>query len=485
MTRDEGKKRMTRAIIGGMGVAFLLLLVMLLPPPVRAKVFDPETFTLDNGMQVVVVTNRTAPVVSHMVWYKVGAADEPWGRSGIAHFVEHLMFRGTETVPDGEFSQRISREGGQDNAFTSWDFTAYYQNVASDRLRMVMELEADRMVNLALSDAVVLPERDVILEERAQRVDNVPGSRLSEQMYAALFQNHPYGIPIIGWSHEIAELTLEDVESFYETWYAPNNAILVVSGDIDAETLRPLAEATYGQISSRPVPERVRPMEPGAEGERRVVVTDPTVQQPLWRRFYLAPSYAHDPDGHAYALQVLSEVLGGGPTSRLYRSLVIDQGLAVSAGTGYSPNDLDYSVFVAVLAPTPGTDLEDAEAAFEEEVARIVREGVPEAEVEAAKARLAIAADYARDSLFGPARTLGAALATGQTIEDVESWPDRIRAVTAEEVRAAAEAVLTAERAVTGLLLPEAPPSPVAAAPPPGAPAEEAPDAEEALNDDK
>lgn len=470
--------------------AVLVLFLVALAPPVRAEVFDPETFTLDNGMQVVVVTNRTAPVVSHMVWYKVGAADEPWGKSGIAHFVEHLMFRGTETVPDGEFSERISREGGQDNAFTSWDFTAYYQNVASDRLKLVMELEADRMVNLALSDAVVLPERDVILEERAQRVDNVPGSRLSEQMYAALFQNHPYGIPIIGWAHEIAELTLEDVESFYETWYAPNNAILVVSGDIDAETLRPLAEATYGQIPARPVPERIRPMEPGAEGERRVVVTDPTVQQPLWRRLYLAPSYANDPDGHAYALQVLSEVLGGGPTSRLYRSLVIDQGLAVSAGTGYSPSDLDYSVFVAVLAPTPGTDLEDAEAAFEEEVARIVREGVPEAEVEAAKTRLAIAADYARDSLFGPARTLGAALATGQTIEDVESWPDRIRAVTAEEVRAAAEAVLTAERAVTGLLLPEAPPGPVAAAPPPAAsppdaPAEEAPDAEEALNDDE
>jgi len=428
--------------------------------PADAQVFDPETFTLANGMQVVVVTNRSAPVVSHMVWYRVGAADEPPGRSGIAHFLEHLMFRGTEKVPDGQFSSIVSRQGGEDNAFTSWDYTAYFQNIAVDRLPIVMELEADRMQNLVLDEEIVRTERAVVLEERSQRTDNNPAARLSEQMFAALFQNHPYGTPIIGWAHETAQLTLEDARSFYRRWYAPNNAVLVVSGDIDAETLRPLAEETYGLVPPNPdVPEkRVRPLEPDRAAPRRVVLRDAGVQQPSWRRYYLAPSYARDPEGHAYALQVLSEILGGGSTGRLYRSLVVDRQLAVSAGSGYSGDNLDYSPFMVSIVPAAGVDPQAVEDAFEAEIAKLVEEGVTEEEVESAKQRLVIAADYARDSLQGPARTFGAALTTGQTIQDVEDWPNRIAAVTAAEVDAAARAVLDANMSVTGLLLPAAAP---------------------------
>ncbi|HET8727138.1 MAG TPA: pitrilysin family protein [Alphaproteobacteria bacterium] len=460
-----------RAAVAG---AFLVSAVP--GPTARADVFDPETFTLDNGMEVVVVTNRSAPVVSHMVWYGVGAADEPWGDSGIAHFLEHLMFRGTEEVADGEFSAIVSRHGGNDNAFTSWDYTAYFQNIAVDRLPTVMELEADRMVNLVLDEEIVRTERAVILEERFQRTDSNPSARLAEQMYAALFQNHPYGVPIIGWAHEVSEMSLDEVRDFYERWYAPNNAVLVVSGDIDAETLRPLAERTYGQIPANPeVPaERIRPMEPQQATPRRVTLQDPDVRQPSWRRYYLGPTYANDPDDHAYALQVLSEILGGGTTGRLYRSLVVEQQLAVSAATGYSADNLDYAPFAAVVVPASGVEPEEVEAAFEAEVARIRSDGVTEDELESAKQRLVTAADYARDSLQGPARVFGEALVTGQTVADVEAWPDRIAAVTAEQVRAAARDILQEDASVTGILLPGGPPARQAAAKPaPQSPATE------------
>ena len=422
-----------------------------------ASVYNPETFTLDNGMQVIVVTNRSAPVVSHMVWYRVGAADEPPGKSGIAHFLEHLMYMGTEAVPDGEFSRLVARNGGQENAFTSWDYTGYFQNVAVDRLALVMELEADRMVNLTLTDDKVLTERDVIMEERRQRIDDNPSARLNEQIAAALYQNHPYGTPIIGWPQEMAALTRDDAIDFYRTWYAPNNAALVVSGDIDAAELRPLAERFYGVIPARPVPERVRPQEPEFATERRVILRDPEVQQTSWRRFYRAPSYASADGDQAYALQVLSEILGGGSTGRLYRALVVDQQLAVGAGTGYSANDLDQTSFAAFIAPVPDADMATVEAAYEAEITRLLRDGATDDEVRDAKRSLVTQAVYARDSVTGPARSLGASTATGRTVDEVESWPDRIAAVTADDVMAAARAVLDRNHSVTGLLLPDRP----------------------------
>ena len=251
----------------------------------EAAVFNPETFTLDNGMQVVVITNRRAPVVTHHVWYRIGSSDSPPGKSGLPHFHEHLMFKATKDLASGEFSKEVARNGGNENAFTGPDYTGYFQTIAKDRLELVMRMEADRMTNLVLAEDEVLRERDVVLEERSMRVDNNPSARFSEQMNAAQFLHHPYRMPVIGWRHEIEAYTREDSLEFYRTWYAPNNAILLVAGDIDAAELKPLAEKYYGSIPAREIPERVRVQEPPQAAARTVTLRDERVRQPSWLRF--------------------------------------------------------------------------------------------------------------------------------------------------------------------------------------------------------
>ncbi len=423
--------------------------------PAAAKVFEPETFTLANGMQVVVASNHRVPVVTHMVWYKVGSADEVPGKSGIAHFLEHLMFKGTPSVPPGEFSKIVARNGGQDNAFTSYDYTGYFQNVAKDRLELVMKLEADRMANLVLTDAEVDPERKVILEERRQTLDNRPASRLNEQMIAAQFMNHPYGRSVIGWEHEIRGLTTADAIAWHRRYYAPNNAILVVGGDITAAELKPLAEKYYGAVPARPVPPRVRVQEPTQQAARRVVLQSEQVRQPSWRRTYLAPSYSRGAMEHAYPLQVLAEIIGGGATGRLYKSLVLPGVLAVGASAYYDASAIDLTTFSVAASPKIGVELEKVEAAVDKVLAEILEKGVTQEELDNAKRRLQDAAILGRDSFNGGARTLGAALAMGRTVDDVESWPDRIGAVTVEQVAAAARHVLVERQSVTGILLPK------------------------------
>ncbi len=438
--------------------SFFLIVVFCLLPLGRSalgKVFDPEVFTLDNGLQVVVVSNHRAPIVTHMVWYKVGAADEAPGESGLAHFLEHLMFKGTAKLETGEFSRIIAENGGRENAFTSWDYTGYFQSVARDRLAIVMEHEADRMTGLELTDEVVLPEREVVREERRSRVDNDPGSQLYEQMNAALYINHPYRVPVIGWDHEISALNTEAALAFYRRWYAPNNAILIVTGDVDAEEVRRLAEEHYGPIAAKPVPERLRPTEPPQPAARRVTLKSPRVGQPNVSIRYLAPSYRVGADGEAYALQVLQEVLGGGTSSRLYRSLVIEQGLAAAAGAGYDPDRYDQAVFSFFGSPRPGRDVAEVEAALRDEIERVLSEGVTAEEVAAAKKRLRAGAIYARDPLGAAPRIIGQALVAGRTVEELEAWPERIEAVTLDQVNAAARDVMRDERSVTGLLLPE------------------------------
>jgi zinc protease len=432
-----------------------LLAALALAGPVSAQVFNPETFTLANGMQVVAVANPRAPVVAHMVWYRIGAADEPPGKSGIAHFLEHLMFKGTKEIPPGEFSKIVANNGGRDNAFTSYDYTGYFQNIARDRLELVMKMEADRMSNLVLTDAEVNPEREVVREERRSVVDNNPRSRLREQLNAALFLNHPYGRPIIGWDHEIKDLTTADALAWYRNYYAPNNAILVVAGDITLADLKPLAEKYYGVIPAKPVPARARPVEPPHQSARRVELKDSRVRQINWNRVYLAPSYIAGEKEHADPLQVLAEVFGGGVTSRLHRAMVLDRPLATGAGAYYDPDSLDQTGFGISAALRPETKVEDIEAAMEAELRRVVEEGVTEDEVERAKTRMRAAAVYARDSLQGGARALGTAIVTGTSIEHVESWPQRMAGVTAAQVTAAARAILREERSVTGVLLPK------------------------------
>lgn len=423
--------------------------------PASAKVFDPVSFTLDNGLQVVVVVNRRAPIVHHSVWYRVGAADEQAGESGLAHFLEHLMFKGTERLNPGEFSDIIAANGGRENAFTSWDYTGYFQTVAADRLEIMMQHEADRMANLRLTDEVVLPEREVVREERRSRIDNEPAAQLGEISRAMLFLNHPYRIPIIGWDHEIEQLSTEAAIAFYEKWYAPNNAVLIVAGDVDPEQVRDLAETYYGVIPAKDIPERRRVIEPPQNAPRSVSLTSARVRQPQVSISYLAPSYRQARGNEAYALQVASEIIGGGATARLYRRLVVEQGIAGAAGAGYSPTNYDYSTFEFYVAPRPGQEVEPCEGALRKEIERLLKEGVTDDEVAAAKKRLVAGAVFARDNLSTAPRVIGAALTTGGTLEQVESWPERIEAVTAAEVNAALQSVLRPEQSVTSYLLPE------------------------------
>lgn len=416
--------------------------------------FNPESFTLDNGMEVVVIPNHRAPVVHHSVWYRVGSADSPEGQSGIPHFLEHLMFKGTNNLEPGEFSKTVALNGGNDNAFTSPDVTAYHQTIASDRLSLMMEMEADRMVNLQLSDEVVLPERDVVIEERLSRVDNDPHSRFAEALNAAQFMHHPYRMPVIGWMHEIEEYDREKALAFYERYYAPNNAILIVSGDITAEELRPMAEATYGKIPAGEPEERMRVTEPPAIAARRLEMRDPRVRQPSIIKSYTAPSHTAGASEHAYSLSLLSEILGGSATSRLYRSMVIDTGKASSSGAYYRGGSLDLTTFRLYASPRGDTSLDELEDMLDAEIQRVIDEGVTQDELDRVRDRMIAQAIYARDSLSGVARIFGMALTNGRTIEDVEGWPEAMAEVTPESIQAAAKAVFVESNSVTGRLMP-------------------------------
>lgn len=416
--------------------------------------FGTETFTLDNGMQVVLIPNHRAPVVHHSVWYRTGAADEPPGKSGIAHMLEHLMFKGTDDIGVGEFSKIVARNGGSDNAFTSQDYTGYFQNIAADRLALVMEMEADRMTDLSFGEQDFLTERDVVLEERRSRTDNRAQGQFTEQIAAAQFLSHPYGLPTIGWEHEIAAYTYDDALDFYRRHYAPNNAILIVTGDVKLDALRALAEQTYGRIAAGSVPERVRPTEPPHRAARRVTMHDERVASAEWMRSYLAPSYRTDAGNRAVSLTLLSTILGGGPTSRLYQSLVVDQQLAVNAGAYYSGASWDDTRFTVYARPGTGVELADVEAAVDAEIARLIAGGVTEEELERAKFGILSFAVYSRDSLSTMARIIGVSMTAGATVAQIEAWPDTIKAVTADDVVAAARAVLLLERSVTGALLP-------------------------------
>ncbi len=418
----------------------------------------PETtsFTLKNGLQVVVIPDRRAPVVTHMIWYRVGSADEKPGKSGIAHYLEHLMFKGTKTVPAGVFSAKVAEIGGQENAFTSTDYTGYYQKVTPQALEEMMRLEADRMSNLVLTDETVLPERDVIQEERRLRTDNNPGSQLGEAVQAALYQNHPYGIPIIGWQHEVQALTKEDAIEFYNKYYTPNNAVLVVAGDVSADFVKELAEKTYGKVARRAEPgQRVRPREPEPKAARTVSLSDPRVTSASWQRTFLVPSYTTAKPGEAEALDILGEILGGSSTSRLYKQLVKSAKLAANAGGYYQGSALDDTRFMVYATPRQGVTLEQIEAEIEKVITELLTNGVSEKEVARGINRQLKSVIFSRDSQSTLARIYGASLMVGETIEDIEQWPSRISKVTAKDVNAVARKYLKKSRSVTGYLRPE------------------------------
>ncbi|MDX2484201.1 MAG: pitrilysin family protein [Pseudodonghicola sp.] len=423
-------------------------------PVIASSTEGVSSFTLANGMQVVVVEDHRAPVLQHMVWYRAGSADEPIGSSGVAHFLEHLLFKGTDTMAPGELSATVAANGGRDNAFTSYDYTAYFQRVAADRLGLMMKMEADRMIHLRLSEDDIATERDVILEERNMRTENNPGALFSEQMNAVQYLNHRYGVPVIGWKHEMETLDLQDALTFYHRYYAPNDAILVVSGDVTPQEVRALAQEYYGKIPANPdLPPRIRSQEPPQLAERRLKYRDARVAQPYVSRSYLAPERDPGAQEQAAALYLLSEILGGGQTSFLTDKLQFDSKIAVYTGAYYNGVSLDDTTFDLVVVPTEGVSLETAEAALDDALRAFLREGVNPEHLARIKLQLRAAQIYERDDVADIANRYGKALATGLSIEDVQHWPDLLQAVTEDDILAAARSVLRREGSVTGWLM--------------------------------
>jgi zinc protease len=432
-----------------------LVIASLFVRPAAAEPIKISNFTLANGLELVVIPDRRAPVVTHMIWYKVGSADETPGKSGLAHFLEHLMFKGTAKHPVGQFSKIVATIGGQENAFTSDDYTGYFQRIPTEQLKAMMELEADRMTGLQLTDSVVLPERDVILEEWNQRIGNNPRAKLGEQIDAALFLNHPYGRPVIGWRHEMEGLTRDDALAFYRRFYGPNGAVVVIAGDVEPEQAKKFADETYGKVKRNDiiVAPRVRPQEPPPLAVRSLTLADARVEQPLMQRSYLVPSFTKAQRGESEALEVLAHILGSGSNSRLYRTLAVDKPVAVSAGAGYDSSALDMSKFTIYGSPRPGVTLQQFETEADAVIAELILKGISTEELDRAKSRLIADAVYAQDNQATMARWYGAALMTGATVQDVQKWPERIRVVTAAEVQDAARKWLDKRRSVTGYLI--------------------------------
>ncbi|MBR9650183.1 M16 family metallopeptidase [Thalassovita aquimarina] len=439
-------------------IRFVLSLATLIAASLPAWAGDQvSTFYLDNGMEVVVIEEHRAPVAVHMVWYRAGSADEPVGQSGVAHFLEHLLFKGTETLAPGEFSATVAKQGGNDNAFTSYDYTAYFQRVAADRLELMMRMESDRMVNLQLDQSDIKTERDVILEERNMRVENNPSALFREQKNAVQYLNHRYGVPVIGWRHEMEELGLDDALSFYSTYYSPNNAILVVAGDVDPEEVRRLADKYYGVIPANPdLPQqRYRSQEPPQTAERRMTYRDARVAQPYVSRSYLAPERDAGAQEKAAALTLLAEILGGGQTSVLVEKLQFESQKAVYAAAFYEGTSLDDTTFSLVAVPAQGVSLQEVEDAMDKVLKDFMATGIDPDQLERIKTQIRASEIYARDDVEGLANRYGRALTQGLTVQDVQDWPDILQAVNADDIMAVAREVLDRRQSVTGWMMAE------------------------------
>jgi zinc protease len=421
----------------------------------RDKVFQ---FALQNGMQVLVVPDHRAPVITQMLWYRVGAVDDPPGLGGMAHFFEHMMFRGTTANPADAFSTTVARNGGEDNAFTTHDYTAFYEQIAKDRMRVVMGLEADRIANLDLSDNNVRTEREVVLEERRMRVDNDPQSLLREQMEAALNLSHPYGRPVIGWADEIRRIGRVEAQDFYSHHYAPNNAILVVAGDVTPDEVRMAAEAEYGKLPARELVPRWEFAQPPRLGETRLSIARRDVKVPLFFRIYRVQSYTEAKPGEAEALETLAQLLGGDSTSTLYRKLVVEKKLAADAGASYDGYNRDSGEFSVYAVPRPGVKLEQVEKAVDDAIKGYATAMPNPVEFNRAKTQLVASATYRRDNQYEMAAAYGQALVIGLTADDVEQLPARIKSVPPNAVREAAARELNRREAVTAYLTPALPP---------------------------
>jgi len=431
---------------------FAPLIALILSYTPAYAVGEVTTFALDNGMEIVVLEDHRAPVVTHMVWYKVGSADETPGKSGIAHYLEHLLFKGTDKLDAGEFSEIIAANGGSENAFTSYDYTGYFQRVSSDRLGLMMELESDRMQNLKLTPEEVLPERDVIIEERNSRTDSNPNALFSEHRRALMYKNHRYGIPVIGWRHEMEQLTREDAIDFYKKYYAPNNAILIVAGDVDPEEVYALAQEHYGpRTPSNAIVKRVRAQEPPKRAPIHTIFEDARVRQPYLIREYMAASRKAGDQSEAAALTLFAELLGGtGVTSFLGQRLQLEEKVALNVASWHSAMNYDNGTFGMYVVPAPGVTLQQAEDALDRALLAYLEKGVEQADLDRIKNQIRASKIFELDSQESIARDYGAALTSGLTVEDVQTWPDVLAAVTAEDIMKAARNALDPKASVTG-----------------------------------
>ena len=408
-------------------------------------------FYLENGMQIVVIPDNRAPVVTHMVWYRSGAADETPGSSGVAHFLEHLLFKKTKNLADGALSKTVADNGGSDNAFTSYDYTAYYQRVAADRLELMMSMEAERMVNLDLGDDEIFTERDVIIEERNQRTETNPNALFREQANAALYQNHRYGVPVIGWRHEMSQLTLQDALAYYRQFYAPNNAILVVAGDVEPQNVFELAQKHYGPLPANPdLKPRSRPQEPLQSAARRLNFIDERVAQPYVTRSYLAPERDSGDQRTAAALTLLADVLGSGQTSVLKKKLEFESKTAIYVSASYSGISVDDTSFGLAILPATDVSLEDAEKALDAAITSFLEEGVDADHLARIKMQYRASEIYAQDNTNGLANAYGRALASSLTLDDIHEWPEILQSITSDEIIAAARDVFDISSSVTG-----------------------------------
>ena len=417
----------------------------------NASIFNSDTFTLSNGLQVVVIENHRAPIVTQMIWYKSGAIDDPSGKSGIAHLLEHLMFKGTTSVPDGEFSKIIARNGGTENAFTSTDYTAYYQNIARDRLELVMFLESDRMKNLLFLQKDFDPELEVVKEERLMRTENNPAALLSERRNAALWGEHPYGRPVIGTKKELSLLTLEDARQFYQTHYAPDNAVLVVSGDITAEELKPLAEKYYGKIPPCRTPAAKKQFPEPYPVRSKIEMRHPQVRLYSLQRVYAVPSYLSDKKEQSFAYAVLSEILGADHSGKMYKHFIANKKTARMTGAHYSGFAQDKGTFSFSLTAAENESL----TGLEEELNRFLSpESVTKTDVDKAKKRIVADLEYLNDDPEKAANLAGLFYVLGLTVEDLKNWKSNVGKVSAEDVRKA-YADMLASPSVTTYLMPE------------------------------
>ncbi|MSQ58785.1 MAG: insulinase family protein [Betaproteobacteria bacterium] len=415
---------------------------------------NPLDRTLSNGMKVIVKEDHRAPVVVSMVWYRAGSIDEVNGKTGVAHVLEHMMFKGTKEVPPGEFSRQVARAGGRDNAFTSRDHTAYFQQLQKSQLPLALKLEADRMANLVLSDEEFAKEIRVVMEERRLRTDDQPQARLFEQIMAAVYVAHPYRTPIIGWMNDLENMTAEDAREWYRRWYAPNNAVLVVVGDVKTEEVFTLAQEKFGGIARRPLAARKPQKEPAQIGTRRITVKVPA-ELPRLVMAYQAPSLRDvKQDWEPYALAVLSGVLDGHDAARLEKNLVRETKAALSAGASYNGVNRGEALFFLDGTPAPGKSVLTLEAALREEIRKIAEDGVSEQELKRVKAQVVASQVYQLDSMFNQARLMGALEISELPYDSAREQGERLLAITSAQVSAVAKKYLTDDNLTVAVLDP-------------------------------